>query len=137
MWPLRQAALSLQQWLEDWQEWRLTGSRGHSTKQKRKKRLHERSKRDAGDIDEGEWNDGEPRTTTLVCGPSGIGKSAVVYATAARLGFEVIEVNTSQLRSGVEIKKLFSEATQSQHIRQASSVCTFDQTTPAEQLWLT
>eukprot|EP00953_Heterococcus_sp_UTEX-ZZ885_P009305 5493-Heterococcus_DN1.PRE.4 len=52
----------------------------------------------------------------LLYGCDGVGKTSAVYTCAAALGFEVIEVNASQQRSGAAIKKLFSEAAQSQTI---------------------
>lgn len=111
----------LQRWLESWQDWRAAapGSQAKKKKQRKKKQMEE------DDEDEEDMDDGEPRSTTLITGPPGCGKTALVYATAAKLGFEVIEVNTSQLRSGAEVKKLFSEATQSQHISQAPSASSF------------
>ncbi|CAN0421404.1 unnamed protein product, partial [Hapterophycus canaliculatus] len=40
---------------------------------------------------------------------------------ARALGYEVIEVNPSQLRSGAAIRRLFGEATQSHHVSSAES----------------
>lgn len=116
-------ALLLQRWLESWQDWRAAapGTQAKKKKPQRKKRQQEQE----GEEDEEEMNEGGPRSTTLITGPPGCGKTALVYATAAKLGFEIIEVNTSQIRSGTEIKKLFSEATQSQHISQAPSTASF------------
>ena len=52
----------------------------------------------------------------LMYGPPGVGKSSAVFACAAMHGFEVIEVNSSMVRSGAAIKDLFLEATQSRHV---------------------
>lgn len=122
-WELKRVALLLQRWLESWQDWRAAapGTQAKKKKPQRKKRQQEQE----GEEDEEEMNEGGPRSTTLITGPPGCGKTALVYATAAKLGFEIIEVNTSQIRSGTEIKKLFSEATQSQHISQAPSTASF------------
>ena len=42
---------------------------------------------------------GGPMNTTAIVGPTGGGKTALVYAAAEKMGFGVIEVNTSQVRS--------------------------------------
>jgi len=125
-------ALLLQRWLERWQDWRAAppGTQAKNKKQERKKRQQAEEDED----EEEDMDEGEPRSTTLITGPPGSGKTALVYATAAKLGFEVIEVNTSQLRSGAEVKKLFSEATQSQHISQAPSAASFAAALQAQAL---
>jgi ATP-dependent Clp protease ATP-binding subunit ClpA len=46
-------------------------------------------------------------------GPTGCGKTSLVYSAAKKLSINVIEVNSSQNRSGSSIKKLFSEAAHS------------------------
>ncbi len=43
------------------------------------------------------WQAREPRSTMLVTGPPGSGKTALCYAAAQRLGFEVIEINATQV----------------------------------------
>ncbi|CAN0586827.1 unnamed protein product, partial [Laminaria digitata] len=40
---------------------------------------------------------------------------------AEGLGYEVIEVNASQLRSGAAIRRLFGEAAQSHHVSSAEA----------------
>ncbi|KAL8159334.1 hypothetical protein V2J09_000871 [Rumex salicifolius] len=50
------------------------------------------------------------KNVLLVMGPVGCGKSAAIYACAKEQGFEVIEVNSSDWRSGARIKQRFSEA---------------------------
>ncbi len=60
-------------------------------------------------------------TATLLVGPIGVGKTTAVYACAAAAGFTIIEVNASCSRSGNAIRKMFSEATQSQRIGLAAS----------------
>ena len=52
----------------------------------------------------------------LIYGPSGVGKTSAVYCIASSLGFDVIEINASQARSGGAIRQLFLEATQSRHV---------------------
>ncbi|XP_074263579.1 uncharacterized protein LOC141586296 isoform X2 [Silene latifolia] len=50
------------------------------------------------------------KNVLLVSGPVGSGKSAAIYACAKEQGFEVIEVNASDWRSGAILKQKFGEA---------------------------
>ncbi|XP_028842531.1 ATPase family AAA domain-containing protein 5 isoform X2 [Denticeps clupeoides] len=54
--------------------------------------------------------------TLLITGPTGIGKTATVYACAHELGFKVFEVNCSSQRSGRQILSQLKEATQSHQV---------------------
>ncbi|GLE05621.1 hypothetical protein PINS_up014659 [Pythium insidiosum] len=49
----------------------------------------------------------------LLEGGVGSGKSAAVYACAEELGFQIIEINASQQRTGKQIAEIVGEATQS------------------------
>uniref|UniRef100_A0A3B3UJ42 ATPase family AAA domain containing 5 n=1 Tax=Poecilia latipinna TaxID=48699 RepID=A0A3B3UJ42_9TELE len=49
----------------------------------------------------------------LLSGPSGVGKTAAVYACAQELGFKVFEVNCSSQRSGRHVLSQLKETTQS------------------------
>ncbi|MEQ2283753.1 hypothetical protein AMECASPLE_014864 [Ameca splendens] len=49
----------------------------------------------------------------LLTGPSGVGKTAAVYACAQELGFKVFEVNCSSQRSGRQVLSQLKEVTQS------------------------
>ncbi|KAE9359695.1 hypothetical protein PF008_g2127 [Phytophthora fragariae] len=49
-------------------------------------------------------------------GESGSGKSAAVYACAEELGYQIIEINAAQNRSGKSIVELAGEATQSTRV---------------------
>ncbi|XP_062216139.1 uncharacterized protein LOC133916476 isoform X2 [Phragmites australis] len=49
----------------------------------------------------------------LISGPVGCGKSAAVFACAREQGFNVIEVNTSDMRNGAYVRQKFEEATKS------------------------
>ncbi|KAM4584652.1 ATPase family AAA domain-containing protein 5b isoform 2-T2 [Odontesthes bonariensis] len=72
---------------------------------------------DCGDFqgEAGSGNGGqEPLcNTVLITGPSGVGKTATVYACAQELGFKVFEVNSSSQRSGRQLLSQLKEATQS------------------------
>ncbi|XP_055050181.2 ATPase family AAA domain-containing protein 5 [Misgurnus anguillicaudatus] len=54
--------------------------------------------------------------TLLITGPTGVGKTAAVYACAQELGFKVFEVNSSSQRSGRHILSQLKEATQSHQV---------------------
>ncbi|KAI7803414.1 ATPase family AAA domain-containing protein 5 [Triplophysa rosa] len=54
--------------------------------------------------------------TLLITGPTGVGKTAAVYACAQELGFKVFEVNSSSQRSGRQILSQLKEATQSHQV---------------------
>ena len=55
--------------------------------------------------------------TLSLTGPSGSGKTAAVFALAAELGFNVLEVNASSGRNGKAMLARLHEATQSQQVR--------------------
>merc|ERR1719348_921159 len=58
--------------------------------------------------------------TCLLEGPTGSGKTAAVFALAAEMGFNVLEVNASSNRTGKQVLSMLSEATQSQQVRRDS-----------------
>merc|ERR1719232_365374 len=58
--------------------------------------------------------------TALIEGPPGSGKTAAVFALAAQMGFNVLEVNASSNRTGKQILSMLSEATQSLQVRRDS-----------------
>ncbi|XP_011848228.1 PREDICTED: ATPase family AAA domain-containing protein 5 [Mandrillus leucophaeus] len=108
------AIKKLHSWLKDW---------------KRRAELEERQnlkgKRDEkqedflGGIDfKGSSDDEESRlcNTVLITGPTGVGKTAAVYACAQELGFKIFEVNASSQRSGRQILSQLKEATQSHQV---------------------
>lgn len=57
----------------------------------------------------------------LLVGPTGIGKTATVYALANEIGFEVIEVNASSKRAGKQVLSQLQEATQSHSVNNGPS----------------
>ncbi|XP_034395396.1 ATPase family AAA domain-containing protein 5 isoform X2 [Cyclopterus lumpus] len=101
----------LHSWLK---EWKLRADREERKKQKDKKQ-EEDSDWDCGEEDS---QDGEDMlcNTMLITGPTGIGKTAAVYACAQELGFKVFEVNASSQRSGRLILSQLKEATQSHQV---------------------
>ncbi|XP_058234103.1 ATPase family AAA domain-containing protein 5 isoform X3 [Hemibagrus wyckioides] len=105
----------LHSWLK---EWKLRADREERTRQQEKK--HEDDSNDSwlgGDGNEG-MEDAEDMlcNTLLITGPTGVGKTAAVYACAQELGFKVFEVNCSSQRSGRQILSQLKEATQSHQV---------------------
>ncbi|KAM9494077.1 ATPase family AAA domain-containing protein 5 [Clarias gariepinus] len=105
----------LHSWLK---EWKLRADREERRKQQEKK--HEDDSNDSwleGDSSEG-LEDAEDMlcNTLLITGPTGVGKTAAVYACAQELGFKVFEVNCSSQRSGRQILSQLKEATQSHQV---------------------
>ncbi|XP_056309473.1 ATPase family AAA domain-containing protein 5 [Danio aesculapii] len=102
----------LHSWLK---EWKLRADREEKRKQQQKKQED-----DSNDS----WLMGEDLdetedflcNTLLITGPTGVGKTAAVYACAQELGFKVFEVNSSSQRSGRQILSQLKEATQSHQV---------------------
>ncbi|KAK3147742.1 hypothetical protein QOZ80_3BG0286170 [Eleusine coracana subsp. coracana] len=67
------------------------------------------------DESDAEYSDdaSECENVLLITGPVGCGKSAAVFACAKEQGFNVIEVNTSDMRNGAYVRQKFEEATKS------------------------
>ncbi|XP_071329968.1 ATPase family AAA domain-containing protein 5 [Trachinotus anak] len=104
----------LHSWLK---EWKLRADREERKKQKDRKQ-EEGSNDSDWDCGEEDSQDGEDMlcNTVLITGPTGVGKTAAVYACAQELGFKVFEVNASSQRSGRLILSQLREATQSHQV---------------------
>ncbi|XP_040919158.1 ATPase family AAA domain-containing protein 5 [Toxotes jaculatrix] len=104
----------LHSWLK---EWKLRADQEERKKQKDKKQ-EEGSNDSDWDCGEEDSQDGEDTlcNTMLITGPTGVGKTAAVYACAQELGFKVFEVNASSQRSGRLILSQLREATQSHQV---------------------
>ncbi|XP_078347147.1 uncharacterized protein LOC144632387 isoform X2 [Oculina patagonica] len=63
--------------------------------------------------DDSDTEGGGLSTAMFISGPTGVGKTAMVYACAEELGYKVFEVNSSSKRSGKHILSQLEEATQS------------------------
>ncbi|XP_051571238.1 ATPase family AAA domain-containing protein 5-like isoform X2 [Myxocyprinus asiaticus] len=104
----------LHSWLK---EWKLRADREEKRKQQEKKQ--EEDSNDSwllGDGGEGLEEMEDLCNTLLIIGPTGVGKTAAVYACAQELGFKVFEVNSSSQRSGRQILSQLKEATQSHQV---------------------
>nr|XP_020472089.1 ATPase family AAA domain-containing protein 5-like isoform X1 [Monopterus albus] len=103
----------LYSWLK---EWKLRTDQEERKKQKDKKQ-EEDSNDSEWDSGKDDSQDGEDMcNTVLITGPTGVGKTAAVYACAQELGFKVFEVNASSQRSGRLILSQLREATQSHQV---------------------
>ncbi|XP_061567738.1 ATPase family AAA domain-containing protein 5 isoform X2 [Cololabis saira] len=104
----------LHSWLKEWK-----------LRTDREERQNQKEKKQEGEGSDSEWDfrgedcqDGVDMlcNTILITGPTGVGKTAAVYACAQELGFKVFEVNASSQRSGRLILSQLKEATQSHQV---------------------
>ncbi|XP_017558617.1 ATPase family AAA domain-containing protein 5 isoform X1 [Pygocentrus nattereri] len=103
----------LHSWLK---EWKLRADREERRKQQEKKQEEDSNDSWLGDCEELEEAEDLLCNTLLITGPTGVGKTAAVYACAQELGFKVFEVNCSSQRSGRQILSQLKEATQSHQV---------------------
>ncbi|XP_068761960.1 ATPase family AAA domain-containing protein 5-like isoform X1 [Montipora capricornis] len=132
------AVSKLRHWLEEWKIKREKTLRKELQQQKRllakQKGKSASSCQDQGSCQSVEWWDadsdsdfqvsddasddsdsegGSLSTAMFIMGPTGVGKTSMVYACAEELGYKVFEVNSSSKRSGKQILSQLEEATQS------------------------
>lgn len=72
-------------------------------------------------------NFGKQKKAVLLYGPSGCGKTAAVYALASQLGYEVIELNASDLRNKQEIEKIVGKASRQQSLFARGKIILIDE----------
>uniref|UniRef100_A0A8C6CAI0 ATPase family AAA domain-containing protein 5 n=1 Tax=Monodon monoceros TaxID=40151 RepID=A0A8C6CAI0_MONMO len=112
------AIRKLHSWLKDWKR-RAELEEGQNLKGKRDEK-QEGILNPLDGIDfKGSSDDEEENrlcNTVLITGPTGVGKTAAVYACAQELGFKIFEVNASSQRSGRQILSQLKEATQSHQV---------------------
>ncbi|EHB13292.1 ATPase family AAA domain-containing protein 5 [Heterocephalus glaber] len=108
------AIKKLHSWLKDWKR-RAELEERQNLKGKRDEKQEDFS--DSIDF-QGSSDEEESRlcNTVLITGPTGVGKTATVYACAQELGFKIFEVNASSQRSGRQILSQLKEATQSHQV---------------------
>ncbi|XP_077708240.1 ATPase family AAA domain-containing protein 5 isoform X3 [Canis aureus] len=109
------AIKKLHSWLKDWKK------RAELEERQNLKGKKDEKQEDLLDsIDFKGSSDDEEETrlcnTVLITGPTGVGKTAAVYACAQELGFKIFEVNASSQRSGRQILSQLKEATQSHQV---------------------
>ncbi|XP_036050315.1 ATPase family AAA domain-containing protein 5 [Onychomys torridus] len=108
------AIKKLYSWLKDWKR-RAELEERQNSKAKRDEKQEDLS--DSMDF-KGSSDDEDCHlcNTVLITGPTGVGKTAAVYACAQELGFKIFEVNASSQRSGRQILSQLKEATQSHQV---------------------
>nr|XP_014597436.1 ATPase family AAA domain-containing protein 5 isoform X1 [Equus caballus] len=109
------AIKKLHSWLKDWKR------RAELEERQNLKGKKDEKQEDLSDsIDFKGSSDDEEESclcnTVLITGPTGVGKTAAVYACAQELGFKIFEVNASSQRSGRQILSQLKEATQSHQV---------------------
>ncbi|XP_046279976.1 ATPase family AAA domain-containing protein 5 isoform X3 [Marmota monax] len=109
------AIKKLHSWLKDWKR-RAELEERQNLKGKREEKQEDLS--DSKDFKGSSDDEEESRlcNTVLITGPTGVGKTAAVYACAQELGFKIFEVNASSQRSGRQILSQLKEATQSHQV---------------------
>ncbi|XP_067315550.1 ATPase family AAA domain-containing protein 5b isoform X2 [Pseudorasbora parva] len=109
----------LHSWLKEWKIRADIEERRRRQEERRMKKENGNESWDCGDF-KGDTvsidHERELCNTVLMIGPSGVGKTAAVYACAQELGFKVFEVNSSVLRCGRLILSQLTEATQSYQV---------------------
>ncbi|XP_026118965.1 ATPase family AAA domain-containing protein 5b isoform X2 [Carassius auratus] len=109
----------LHSWLKEWKIRADTEERRRRQEERRMKIENSHESWDCGDFEGDTVSIGHEQelcNTVLMIGPSGVGKTAAVYACAQELGFKVFEVNSSVLRCGRLILSQLTEATQSHQV---------------------
>ncbi|XP_025772838.1 ATPase family AAA domain-containing protein 5 [Puma concolor] len=109
------AIKKLHSWLKDWKR-RAELEERQNLKGKKDEKQEDLS--DSIDFKGSSDDEEENRlcNTVLITGPTGVGKTAAVYACAQELGFKIFEVNASSQRSGRQILSQLKEATQSHQV---------------------
>ncbi|KAM9118988.1 ATPase family AAA domain-containing protein 5 [Pangshura tecta] len=108
----------LHSWLKEWKK-RADWEEKRNQKSEKDERESQQDSMDSMDFKDDKSESEEENTlcnTVLITGPSGVGKTAAVYACAQELGFKIFEVNASCQRSGRQILSQLKEATQSHQV---------------------
>uniref|UniRef100_A0A8C0SPK2 ATPase family AAA domain-containing protein 5 n=1 Tax=Canis lupus familiaris TaxID=9615 RepID=A0A8C0SPK2_CANLF len=112
------AIKKLHSWLKDWKKRAELEERQNLKGKKDEKQEGILNLLDSIDFKGSSDDEEETRlcNTVLITGPTGVGKTAAVYACAQELGFKIFEVNASSQRSGRQILSQLKEATQSHQV---------------------
>uniref|UniRef100_A0A8C3SFD3 ATPase family AAA domain containing 5 n=1 Tax=Chelydra serpentina TaxID=8475 RepID=A0A8C3SFD3_CHESE len=108
----------LHSWLKEWKK-RADWEEKRNQKSEKDDTESQQDSMDSMDFKDDKSGSEEENTlcnTVLITGPSGVGKTAAVYACAQELGFKIFEVNASCQRSGRQILSQLKEATQSHQV---------------------
>uniref|UniRef100_A0A8C8UAT3 ATPase family AAA domain-containing protein 5 n=1 Tax=Peromyscus maniculatus bairdii TaxID=230844 RepID=A0A8C8UAT3_PERMB len=111
------AIKKLYSWLKDWKRRAELEERQNSKAKRDEKQEGILNLSDSMDFkDSSDDEECHLCNTVLITGPTGVGKTAAVYACAQELGFKIFEVNASSQRSGRQILSQLKEATQSHQV---------------------
>eukprot|EP00850_Spirogloea_muscicola_P014285 SM000101S09283 [mRNA] locus=s101:362705:368904:- [translate_table: standard] len=116
---------ALRRWLSDWKE-RIQAMCRSQDSERVAQGEHTRSRiaSDKVDITANDCqldDDSGLQKPLLLCGPVGVGKTAAVYVCAREVGFNILEVNASDQRSGSHLKSRIGEALASHGLHHWSS----------------
>ncbi|XP_054544727.1 ATPase family AAA domain-containing protein 5 isoform X2 [Talpa occidentalis] len=112
------AIKKLYSWLKDWKKRAELEERQNLKGKREEKQEKQEDLSESIDFKDSLGDEEETRlcNTVLITGPTGVGKTAAVYACAQELGFKIFEVNASSQRSGRQILSQLKEATQSHQV---------------------
>ncbi|XP_056638276.1 enhanced level of genomic instability 1 [Diorhabda sublineata] len=110
-----QAIKRLKKWLEDWEQFSNEINLGGKTETRSSESEFETTDCDSRDSSK------LPGKIIILEGPCGTGKTMSVYAVCNELGYNVIELNASNKRTGKRLLQELQEATQSHQVRKKES----------------
>ncbi len=58
------------------------------------------------------WHAGKPQKPLLLVGPPGVGKTATAYALAEEMGWDLVEMNASDVRDAKNVERVLGSASQ-------------------------
>jgi len=96
------------------EEWKVRRHKSvQSLGQVKRKKKRRKKKKSGYDSDDSFLDDGGLENLFLITGPTGSGKTSLVHAVAEQSDCVVIEINSSEQRSGAALKRAIQETTQS------------------------
>jgi len=96
------------------EEWKVRRHKSvQSLGQVKRKKKRRKKKKSGYDSDDSFLDDGGLENLFLISGPTGSGKTSLVHAVAEQSDCVVIEINSSEQRSGAALKRAIQETTQS------------------------
>jgi hypothetical protein len=110
----KEASKKLIEFVEEWKVRRHKAMQSMGqVKRKKKRRKKKKSSHHGYDSDDSFLDEGGLENVFLISGPTGSGKTRLVHAAAEQCECVVIEINTTEQRSGQALKRAVQETTQS------------------------
>ena len=109
----KEASKKLIEFVEEWKVRRHKAMQSLGRVKRKKKRRKKKKISNWYDTDDSFLDDGGLESVFLISGPTGSGKTRLVAAVAEQCECVVIEINTSEQRSGQALKRAVQETTQS------------------------